>query len=184
MNHAGANLIHPCPSGEPRTRYEAFVASCRLSLESGEWVWTDSKGSARWRTDYDASDAIPVLSRVVRVETWRFTIPNFQVPETHLLILDSHDRVLRRLGKASTSVGADCTLEELDRIWPQSAFDELGELRIGYATEEARDVLAMAHRYAGSISTLSAVMGSRTAFRLAWGLVAFALLGIVVGYFL
>lgn len=146
----------------------------RLVAVADRVVWHDGETTATWTLpDQPTLVGVPVLASVTRVQTWSQTAEG-PTPESYLLLLDATGRTLARLAIGTWSIGATYEPVDLERIWPESAFDALRQRGVAHITEEfpALDDLERAHP--GAVPRSRRALGSRRSMRISWAFLATA----------
>jgi hypothetical protein len=137
-------------------------------------VWHDGETTATWTLPDQATRAgVPVLASVAHVQTWWHTGEG-PTPESYLLLLDASGVTLARLAIGSWSMGATYEPVDLERIWPEGAFDALLQRGVARITEEFVALEDLERAHPGAVPRARRALGSRRRMRIYWVFLAAA----------
>jgi hypothetical protein len=129
-----------------------LAAVMRLVDEGTRVVWHFGDTTSAWTLpDQPRVPGLPVLTSVVRAETWRPGQRGVLIPETYLLLVASDGTPLARLARVSTFDHHLYSDTDLERIWPDQVFEALVERGVQRRTATFADVAELQLAHPGAV---------------------------------
>jgi hypothetical protein len=159
-----------------------LAARMRVVDDGSQVLWHFGDSTTSWTLpDQPPQPGIPVLTSVVRAETWRRGQRGVMIPETYLLLVAADGVPLARLARVSTFDHHLYSDTDLERIWPDAVFEPLLERGVQRRTESFTDVAELQLAHPGAVPPSRGVVlsGRRVAAGWVFGLVLIVVVLIV-----
>ncbi len=129
------------------------LATLMRVVDNGSQVlWHFGDTTTSWTLpDQPPQPGIPVLTSVVRAETWRRGQRGVMIPETYLLLVAADGAPLARLARVSTFDHHLYSDADVERIWPDAVFAPLLERGVQRRTESFTDITELQRAHPGAV---------------------------------
>lgn len=152
----------------------------RLVDDGPQVVWHFGDTTTTWTLpDQPAQAGVPVLTSIVRAETWRRGQRGVMIPETYLLLVAADGTPLARLARVSTFDHHLYTDTDLERVWPDAVFEPLLARGVQRRTESFAEVADLQRAHPGAVPPSRSLVFSGRSVAAGW-LIALAVLVVVL----